>query len=40
MIAACIIALVAANGDPGRAVAYGSILALMVGAITVAAGVF
>jgi len=40
MIAACIIPLVAANGDPGRAVAYASILALMVGAITVAAGVF
>ena len=32
--------LVAANGDPGRAVAYASILALMVGAITVLAGVF
>lgn len=40
MIAACIIPLVAANGDPGRAVAYASILALMVGAITVFAGVF
>jgi high affinity sulfate transporter 1 len=40
MIAACIIPLVAANGDPGLAVAYASILALMVGAITVLAGVF
>ena len=40
MIAACIIPLVAANGDPAKAVAYGSILALMVGAITVLAGVF
>src|SRR5664279_423880 len=40
MIAACIIPLVAANGDPGKAVAYASILALMVGAITVLAGVF
>ena len=36
MIAACIIPLVAANGDPGKAVAYASILALMVGAITCA----
>jgi len=40
MIAACVIPLVAANGDPGRAVAYASILALMVGAITLLAGVF
>src|SRR5213075_371588 len=40
MIAACIIPLVAANGDPGKAVAYASILALMVGAITVLAGIF
>jgi high affinity sulfate transporter 1 len=40
MIAACVIPLVAANGDPGLAVAYASILALMVGAITVLAGVF
>ena len=40
MIAACVIPLVAANGDPDRAVAYASILALMVGAITVLAGVF
>src|SRR6478609_3211468 len=40
MIAACIVPLVAANGDPGKAVAYASILALMVGAVTVLAGVF
>src|SRR6476620_696310 len=40
MIAACVIPLVAANGDPGKAVAYASILALMVGAVTVLAGVF
>src|ERR1700712_163001 len=40
MIAACIIPLVAANGDPAKAVAYASILALMVGAITVLAGLF
>ena len=40
MIAACIMPLVAANGDPGKAVAYASILALMVGAITVLAGIF
>jgi high affinity sulfate transporter 1 len=40
LIAACIIPLVAANGDPAKAVAYASILALMVGAITVLAGVF
>lgn len=40
MIAACVIPLVAANGDPGRAVAYASILALMVGAITALAGIF
>ena len=40
MIAACVIPLVAANGDPGRAVAYASILALMVGAVTVLAGIF
>ncbi len=39
MIAACIIPLVAANGDPGKAVAYASLLALMVGVITVLAGV-
>jgi high affinity sulfate transporter 1 len=40
MIAACVIPLVAANGDPGKAVAYASMLALMVGAVTVLAGVF
>jgi len=40
MIAACIIPLVEANGDPARAVAYASILAVMVGAITVLAGIF
>jgi high affinity sulfate transporter 1 len=40
MIAATVIPLVTANGDPGRAVAYASLLALMVGAITIAAGVF
>jgi len=40
MIAATVIPLVTANGDPGRAVAYASMLALMVGAITIAAGAF
>ena len=40
MIAASVIPLVAANGDPGKAVAYASVLALMVGAITVLAGIF
>ena len=40
MIAATVIPLVAAEGDPDRAVAYASLLALMVGAITVLAGVF
>ena len=40
MIAASVIPLAAANGDPDRAVAYASVLALMVGAITVLAGVF
>jgi len=35
-----VIPLVTANGDPGRAVAYASMLALMVGAITIAAGAF
>ena len=39
MIAATLIPLTAANGDPNRAVAYASLLALMVGAITVLAGV-
>lgn len=40
MIAATVIPLAAAEGDPERAVAYASILALMVGAITLVAGVF
>ncbi len=40
MIAATVIPLVAADGDPSTAVAYGSALALMVGVITVLAGVF
>ncbi len=40
MIAATIIPLVAADGDPVAAVAYASILALLVGLITVLAGVF
>ena len=40
MIAATVIPLVAAGGDPDRAVAYASMLALMVGAVTVLAGVF
>ena len=40
MIAACVIPMAAPNGDPGRAVAYASVLALMVGVITELAGVF
>jgi high affinity sulfate transporter 1 len=40
MIAATVLPLVAAGDDPGRAVAYASVLALMVGVITVLAGVF
>jgi len=40
MIAATVIPLAAAGGDPGRAVAYASLLAVMVGLITVLAGVF
>ena len=40
MIAASVIPLVAAEGDPGLAVAFASLLALMVGTITVLAGVF
>jgi high affinity sulfate transporter 1 len=40
MIAATVIPLAAADGNPQAAVAYGSALALMVGAITVLAGVF
>jgi high affinity sulfate transporter 1 len=39
MIAATILPLVGANGDPARAVALASMLALLVGAITVLAGV-
>ena len=40
MIAAIVVPLVSANGDAETAVAYASVLALMVGAITVLAGVF
>ena len=40
MIAAIVVPFVAADGDAGTAVAYASVLALMVGAITVLAGVF
>ncbi len=40
MIAATVIPLTVAEGDPDRAVAYASVLALMVGAITVLAGLF
>ncbi len=40
MIAASVIPLAAAGGDPGAAVAYASALALMVGAFTMLAGVF
>ena len=36
MIAATILPLVAANGDPARAVALASMLALLVGAIVIA----
>ena len=39
MIAATVLPLVAAGGSPEAAVAYASVLALMVGAITVVAGV-
>ena len=39
MIAATILPLVGADGDPVRAVALASVLALMVGAMTVVAGV-
>ena len=38
MIAATLLPLVVADGDPERAVAYASVLALMVGAITALAG--
>jgi high affinity sulfate transporter 1 len=40
MIAATVLPLVAADGSPEAAVAYASVLALMVGAITVLTGVF
>ncbi|MET0837690.1 MAG: SulP family inorganic anion transporter, partial [Marmoricola sp.] len=40
MIAATVLPLAAADGDPARAVAYSSVLALLVGAITALAGVF
>ena len=40
MIAAVVVPLVAAEGDAEAAVAYASVLALMVGAITVLSGVF
>ena len=39
MIAATILPLLAAGGDPARAIALASVLALMVGAITTIAGV-
>ncbi|MET8473010.1 sulfate permease [Streptomyces sp. NPDC006422] len=39
MIAATVLPLVASDGDSGRAVALASVLALMVGAITILAGV-
>jgi high affinity sulfate transporter 1 len=39
MIAATIVPLVAANGDPQRAIALASMLALLVGVMTVLAGV-
>ncbi|MFJ9037215.1 SulP family inorganic anion transporter [Streptomyces sp. NPDC102406] len=39
MIAATVLPLIAADGDPERAVALASVLALMVGAITLLAGV-
>src|SRR5262249_14995132 len=40
LIAATILPLVGAKGDPSRAIALASMLALIVGAITVLAGVF
>ncbi|MGO4258539.1 SulP family inorganic anion transporter [Marmoricola sp. RAF53] len=40
MIAATVLPLVAADGSPGAAVAYASVLALMVGTLTVLLGVF
>ncbi|WP_240771231.1 sulfate permease [Nocardioides sp. GY 10113] len=40
MIAATVLPLAAADGDPQAAVAYAAVLSLMVGAITVSLGVF
>jgi len=40
MIAATVLPLVGAGGDPDKAIAYASMLALMVGVITVLTGVF
>ncbi|RYP86748.1 sulfate permease [Nocardioides guangzhouensis] len=40
MIAATVLPLVASDGDPDTAVAYASLLAIMVGVITVLAGLF
>ena len=39
MIAATIIPIVGSNGDPGRAIALASLLALIVGAIMIVAGI-
>jgi MFS superfamily sulfate permease-like transporter len=39
MIAATVLPLIAAGGDPGRAVVLASVLSLTVGAITLLAGV-
>ncbi|MFL5910174.1 MAG: SulP family inorganic anion transporter [Gaiellaceae bacterium] len=39
MIAATIIPIIGASGDPGRAVALASMLALLTGAVTIVAGV-
>src|SRR6185312_7329545 len=39
MIAATILPIVGSNGDPGRAIALASLLALIVGAIMIVAGV-
>src|SRR3954447_12968222 len=39
MIAATILPIVGSGGDPGRAVALASMLALLVGAITLTAGI-
>src|SRR5918911_2760023 len=40
MIAATVLPLVAADGDPARAVALASVLALLVAGVTILAGVF